>query len=455
MEEEEEDGEFPEIVNQDLSKQNVIQQMQKMHVSPLISGTIAIEYYREKFNKLRRKEGKLWKQVKQLRYVQKQFWLLIQQHLAHQYGKFKPIPKQLTPISAPLPKLQKETHNNLINLLKSASPSDIPTFFNQTGAIQSFLLNDRTIFDQDLQNCLERLAPDLQIIFLTQLFTQIQLAGDFFNQYFPFLSQVALNFQIKNIFSNPNAEFSSYFNAYNDFLSSISKIFKCNTCRLLFSQNDGKSLVYPTINYTYIINTRDTLSGSLFKSLKPKYLSNPKNSALFDISSECSIFPTNDCILSIPFGLRGLILEYNELSLFHLLISALKSLTGCTTIKIFSTEQFTYDDSVIYLYNNNLYNNNMTNSLVKNSWDQKLPFSYKYPRLRKDFNKSIDDDPSLSKISSLLIIPLVSCHLIFALYNTTYASEFTESHISMASLFLQSLPPLLQQLEILLLKHFV
>jgi hypothetical protein len=85
-------------------------------------------------------------------------------------------------------------------------------------------------------------------------------------------------------------------------------------------------------------------------------------------------------------------------------------------------------------------------SLIRAAVSRGSPCAYRQPRKRADFNKSVDDDPMLHRITSMMILPVKETPLVVALYNSTISSEFTPIQVSIAEIFGMSLPPILKQI---------
>jgi hypothetical protein len=68
--------------------------------------------------------------------------------------------------------------------------------------------------------------------------------------------------------------------------------------------------------------------------------------------------------------------------------------------------------------------------------------------MRTDFNKSVDDDFTLPRIASMLVVPVKNTELVVGLYNSTTGSEFTPIQKSLAEIFSLSLPPIIHQVSV-------
>ena len=84
-------------------------------------------------------------------------------------------------------------------------------------------------------------------------------------------------------------------------------------------------------------------------------------------------------------------------------------------------------------------------SLIRKSFESSKPLSFKNPRTVIGFNKSVDDELSLSKLTTLLIVPIPSTSLIIVLYNTSISNQFGSKNIFSMSLFAKSILPLFYQ----------
>ncbi|OHS95734.1 hypothetical protein TRFO_10388 [Tritrichomonas foetus] len=452
-----------------------------------------VDYYKKKLDSLLRKDAKLQNRLKKLHHLQHQLSLLINKNLEGKYGSApNENPNPPKAVIPPLPPIQKGSLSEMLRTLHSVSPNELKRHISKSGIIEQLIFGDSSIFNSQLLSSVMRTPPDIQISFIEGIVDQLRECNKFYHKLIPMLSHFVLEGYLRTQLQSPNTRPSLFFSFYNKSLKSIADICGSETCQILYTTNEGQNIIYPTEKFTYIIAVEDSLSGVLLQNLKPTRIESPIQEKSFEVISEGCLFDNNHPILSIPINVgqrstSGLVIlsKPSNFSFTEEVVSKIvvEYLTPIFSLfrSIFlhvSPSHFTHLMQTIAnlredkpLFDSvkeqaceltsasfcKLFTCGSTNdypelkvlppepSLVRRSYEMNTAFSYKNPRNRSDFNKEVDDEITLSKISSLLVVPVKNTPIMIVLYNATKSSEFTPIQKSLASLFTVSLPPLLNQ----------
>lgn len=463
----------------------------------IIGSSETIEYYKQLIESLTSKIERLRKKIQHSRKIQTQFAMLLNKTVENYYGRIyvePPIQKQAVP---PLPPINKESRTEIIHLIHNSTPSEIATQIDKSNIIPSLLFSDNSIFDQRFVESLTRTSPDVQVAFFNETFKKVRKCSEFIHQMIPLLSQFCNDSSLHSQISDSGSDFSQFFkNYYFQVLSQIAQLINYTTCKIVYSIDSGKSLLLPTDTFSLVIKASDSVCYSLFKK-KTNQISFPQKNPAFEIISEGPLFEEYKYVISsafyfpsssVPAGIVMLFsnnqfsdVDLTNLSVIVDFLSPLFQLYRSLFLKISPTDFSILSNSISSLRMSNSITPSFPEHICKicsasqcklvlikpNPAFSNLPvlqadqpslinlaiqsgstLSFKNARLHPQFNKNIDDFPSLPKISSMLIIPIKNCEFVIILYNSTISSEFTPIQKALAEYFSLSLPPLIHQLTI-------
>lgn len=455
-----------------------------------------VEFFKTRLENLIQADKQIRKKIKQMHKLHHQLSLLINKFLNAKYGTIQtdqiPIQKPLIP---PLPPIEQGSLSELLRILHSQTPTEIQMYLSKSLIVEQLIFEDSSIFNDVLLESLMRTPPDIQISFIEGILNRIRQCRQWFFTIIPLLSQYSMEGCLRSQLLSSTAKQNSFFAFYSSVLNNLAEICKSDECKIIYSTNESKKLIYPTETFSHIIYLEDSLTGKLMKECKPQTVESPFQDQSFEVGSEGAVFEKNEPILSIPIfisqcAVTGLViffrqsphkfshideimasktiqyltpiltlfrrifirmtprnysqlfqsissLRINQDNLFHSIKTYCCSLTSATFCKLYLTDSEKEFADVKQLP--------LAQSLTRSCFKSGTLISYKNPRNLPDFNREVDDEITLSKISSMLIVPVKNSPLIIVLYNPSTSSEFLSIHKSMVNLFSVSLPPLLSQ----------
>ena len=451
-------------------------------------------YYRKRVQLYMNKLMHMRSKIQHYRKVQLQFALLINKTIENQYGPIIVESPQPKPAMPPLPPISKQSRGEVIKQLLNNRPSDISKFVTDSNIVPMSMFTNKSIFDDRLRDSLMRSSPDNQITFVESLIKQIKKCGKFAYKLTPIISKFASDPLLKQQISNASADFISFFRNYQNFLSEISKLIGFENCKIIYYSSDNLSLIYPTEKYSYIMDIKDSLCGNLIRK-KITQVNLPQKDPSFEVISEGPVFEEFKNALSLTFYLNkenkpgGIILllsnsTFNdvvetkmnmvvtyitpllkifrsiflEISPSHhkILKNAISSLCLADKIipdftKIISEACSAAECRIIQTKQNECFPELFVlpkdESIIRQSVKKNAQLSLKSIRYRPDYNKNVDDCPSLPKITSMFIAPLPDTDFIVILYNSLISNEFSPIQKSLFNYILLALPPLLHEFE--------
>lgn len=450
-----------------------------------------VDFFKLKLESLIKADLRMQKKLKKLHRLQYQLSLLLNKNIDGKYGILPDNSNTPKSIITPLPPIEKGVLSDLLRILHSISPIELRKYISQSGIVEQLIFGDSSIFNSRLLESLVRTPPDIQVSFIVSILEQIRSCSDFYNKLISTISQFSLEGSLKNQLVSPNSNLSLFLKFYSKSLNHIANICKADECKIIFYSNTNDILLFPTQELTYIISSNDSLSGILIKQSSPSRIEYPRQEKSFEATTEGQLFNSDDPILSVPIkvdkdstiGLIILIrhstkfsitdelistkvskylspilqhfrsvfvqinpsqysqlfqciasLRSNEQSLFKLLKEQFCTLTSATFCKLYINGYEITDPELKQLP--------QEPSLVRKSYETETVMSHKNPRNNPEFNKKVDDESSLSKIQSILIVPVKNSPIMIVLYNPQTSSELTDLQKSLASLLSISLQPL-------------
>lgn len=454
-----------------------------------------VDYFKSTLDSLIKADNRMQKKLKQSHRLQRQLSLFINKNIDSKYGlSLQDNSSSAKSLVHPLPPIEKGVLSDLLRVLHSLSPTDLKKFVNQSGIIEQLIFADSSIFNSRLLENLVRTPPDIQISFIVSIIDQIRQCSKFFHKLTSKISEFALENSFRRLLIDSNSNLELFFNFYEKSLGKIAKICKSDECKIVFYSDESQKLIFPTKELTYIISVDDSLSGSLIQKNKPIRIEFPRQEKLFEATTEGKLFSEDDPILSVPIkvgqsltiGILIFIRHSSKFSVTDELISTKISQYLRPILQLFRSiftqinasqysqlfqctasirskekpffelvkDQFCILTSATFckLYINGSLIDNITelkqlpqeDSLVRKSFEAGTIESYKNPRSHPNFNKEVDDESSLSKITSILIVPVKNSPLVIVLYNPLSFSEFTSSQKKLASFLSLSMQPILK-----------
>lgn len=456
-----------------------------------------VDFFKLKLDHLIKSDARIQKKLKQLHSLQRQLSFLINKSIDGKYGIPNDnlnTPKAIIP---PLPPIEKGSLSDLLRIIHVSSPVEIHKYVVKSGIVEQLIFGDTSIFNSQLLESIVHTPPDVQVSFIVSVLDQIKTCSQLYYRLLSMLSQFSLNESLRNQLINTNANPQLFYQFYENVLKQFAEISKSDECKIVYTMDENQKLIFPTQDFSYIISVDDSLSGVLIQTNKPSRIEFPYQESSFEATSEKALFSSNDPILSVPFNdyqntvsglfilfrhstkfsvtdekLSSKITQYltpilllfrsvfiqttpgqyaqlfqciaslrsNEKSLFDSIKEQFSILTNATFCKLYAGGL----NSIDYPELNELP---QEPSLVRKSFEAEAITTIKNPRNRDDFNKEVDDEVTLSKITSLLIVPVKNSPVIVVLYNPKKASEFTSLQMSLASNLALSLRPLLAEHE--------
>lgn len=427
--------------------------------------------------------------------------MLLNKTVENQFGPLSdeaPIQKQAVP---PLPPIHKESRTEIIRLIHSATPSEVSSYFNKSNVISLLLFSDTSVFDNRLKESLMHSSPDIQVSFFNSTFNQIKKCGEFIDQLIPLLSKFSTDSLLRSQIINTNSNFIDFYrNYYLKLLQSISKLANFSKIKILYTTHDSSSLIYPTENYFHIISYTNSVSGQLFRK-RVSILNSPQKNPSFELASEGPVFEDYGNAMSVRFSTSAqnsqaspqaagaaVVLsdgKFNEsdetrLSVVVGYLSPLLKLLRAVFLRAApadfsrltrSASSLRKSPDVVPSFTDHLCRlcraercrllltkddqifteiksiGEGGESLLMRAAAQGRSASYVNARKNAMFNKGVDDDPQLPKISSMLVTPVRGTAFVAALYNSLAATEFGPVQRAMADSFAAALRPLLAQIR--------
>lgn len=455
----------------------------------------SIFYYKNRVAACNKKIHKMRQKIEYLRKVQLQFSMLLNKTVENHYGPLvieQPVQKPSMP---PLPPIHKKSHTELQAFLHQTTPNDVIKYVKSSSLIPRLVFSDTSIFDENMMNSLMRASPDIRVAFFNASFMELQNTGSFIDKLLPLFSSIVESPALTAQLTDPVSHYHEFCEFYNQTLNTLAEILNYEDCKIVFSTQDGHTLLYPTENHNIIIDMDDSLCGVMFAQ-PTMTVRNPQSHRKYETISENLIFEKKyENVYSISFNMAmkataGIVILYSHspfsesdeskirivieylspiLCLFRslhlqiapshyaLLSEAISSLRSADSIIPCFTDQLCKVASagqcrLMLTEENETFPEIPVlpeeNSLIRQSVLMKAPFSYKNPRMRHDFNKNIDDIPNLPRLTSMFVYPIKNTCFVIVLYNSTIAPEFTPIQKSLTGNFTLAFPSLLYQLAI-------
>jgi hypothetical protein len=399
-------------------------------------------------------------------------------------------PALQTPSVPPQPAIHKFTHAEMLRLFHDNPPSEIRRYFELTPVMMRMIFSDMSVLDDKLLGSISRAPPDIHVAFFATILEMVKKAGEFFQSCLPKLSQFATHPILISQISDPDFSYSTFFEYYLNCLDQFANLLGHTNCKVIYATPDADNLIFPTETFSHVITTDDSLCGLLLHR-SPQRISAPNKDPAFEIIGEGPVFEGYEFVVSSTFASgsatpQGLVIllghkqftDRDEIMLtaltayFGPLLALFRSLFLKITPAHFAivsraiarlqletwSEQFRNEVCVIAsagccrMFSTSkpypgIPELPQEDSLILKAVSQRTPCAYKLPRRRPDFNRAVDDDPSLPRITSMMILPVNNTPLVVVLYNSTIASQFTPLQISVADIFGMSLPPILKQIS--------
>lgn len=451
-----------------------------------------VDFFKSKLEYLLKVDFRIQKKLKQLHRLQYQLSLLINKSIEGIFGLPENIvvPKSFI---QPLPPIEKGTLSELLRVLHSSSPTDLQNYIYKSGIVEQLVFGDSSNFNSRLLECLVHSPPDIQISFTVSIIEQIRVCSEFYYKLLSMISQFILEGSLRNQLISPNSNLSKFYDFYEKFLKQIAEICKADECKIIYYSDDNQKLLFPTKNIMSIISTDDSLSGVLIRQLKTTQIEYPRREKSFEAITEGSLFSEDNPILSIPIRVgqnpsSGLLILFRHSSKFTItdelisskvteFLSPILQLIRLVFVQInpnqytqlfqcisslrssesqlfdLIKEQFCkitsstfcklYVEGYASIDYPELPQLPQEQSLVRKSLESESVMMIKNPRSHLEFNKEVDDESSLTKISSMLIFKVKNLPIMIVLYNSKISSEFSDRQQNLAISLSLSLCPLL------------
>ena len=475
--------------------QFVTTQFLSQNVADDPSGTNpTVSYFHEKLNDAMRSESRMRKRLDFLHKLENQLSLLLNKALTARYGSAQ-TDQPLAPgksVVPPLPPGDRPKLGDILRILHSLTPEALKQFMERSKNVEFAEFGECSVFNDPLLNSVLRTAPASQIAFLEAVVGQTKACGEFFRKLMGMVSRISLAPELQSEMTAPRQDYEKFLKFYRSLLYDIAKLAGAESCKVVFVPNSGKELIFPVDSYTYVLDVDDSLAGFALKKMKVLRIDDPKNQEVFESVSECELFEVNDPVVIAPFGVEkskaaGLLVfsrstrfdetdefvvkvvaEYlspglkmlrevftfvsprhleqlmtaiadmrGDVALFDALKEKMCLLTSAACCKFYSTGSYPYYENVPVLP--------PEPSLARRSKDSNIHFAYHNPRTFKGFNRDVDDELSLAKITSMLVVPVKGTPLMIVLYNATKSNVFTQVQIALAVLFAASLVPIVHE----------
>jgi len=452
-----------------------------------------IAYYKVKLSQIKEEDAQLRNKITMLNRVFYQISSLSSRAIEIKYVSNAPeivnIPQKT--VLPPLPSIGNKS--DISSVVLTSDPLEVSKFINRNAIIPSLFFQGKFFFDKQFLFSLFHSSPDIQISLLVSIFDEIKRNQTFMNELLPLLSSFSTHNSIKSQMGDPEANISNFFAFYLHILSQIAHITNSKYAKIIYHSKESNSLVYPTKSHIYMIDPNDSLCGYLMKKDSIFLLKDPKKHPSYETINEAAVFDQNSGLMSFSFKSGKISVDYllilfndrsptlldeavlsivsnylspminvfytifmfvaprhfsslcesvSSLRTFHSVFDLIKKesckLAEASQCKIFSVDKPRTDTSdVIPLPKEP--------SLILKAFESNSVFSCRNPRTYPGFNHKVDDDPNLPRISSMLIVPVVSVSLVLVLYNSVNSGEFRNIHGSLVGLFSKSFPPIIEQ----------
>lgn len=459
-----------------------------------IDKTQVIEVYIEKKNRLQQNYKKLRAKLLELRKVQNQYLQYFSKIVNETIGEKIEVPKD-DPMTLPSPSRKLPfAQDDFLRILRIAGVTDLDQFLNESSVVESQIFSKNTIFDDVTEKAISLTQPALRVELLDDIMRHISYCKEYLDKMVPILHEIALDPLLEDNLVKSGTNTTKFYNFYSQTLNDFAKLLEIDECKILFKIPNSDELIYPTEKFTYVLPLSKTLSGYLFTQNELTQISNPLNNINFDKSRENCIFDTDKSIMSAPFsthigGVGGILILFNKsftpldksrLSLLSSYIAPLLFIFRSIFIQVaprhfkmignvisnLRTEknaiesfqqQFCFIASAercrVLLSQPDPNEKEIPvlaegESLIRKSIDFQTVSTYISPRSHKDFNMQVDNDPTLSRITSMMVLKVENTNFVIVLYNSLISTSFSQVQSTLAMLFSMSLPPILHQLRL-------
>ena len=456
-----------------------------------------IKIYIEKNEKLQQNLLKMRSKVKELRTTQIQYLSLLKKSIEGYYGENEIIDKEEPTVEPSNSQTLDKLLNEFSKVISSDSLSLLTYYMNLNSVIETQLFEKMTIFNSKSEKAIAIASPSMRVTLYDSIIQHVQSCHQFLNTLIPMLSNLGNSEAIDAILTKANGDNHYFFKFYNNTLKTITEMVNAQRCIILFAPPTQDQLIYPTENYNYILPLEKTLSGQLYSQHSICTVDFPLDEYSYDTVRENCVFLTNDKVMSCPFSLEfhgtgGMLLFFkDEFSMldksfismicnylspifflfrsvfiqvaprhFSLLGKAISSFRIEKELVNSIQRQFCNvgcsEKCRVLLLNEdkeNLKNNVFQTlpegkSLIRSSIEYQQVSTYLNPRKLPDFNPSIDDEPSLQKITSMLVLNVKESNFVIVLYNSLISTNFSPLQSSLVTLFSTSLPPIIHQIAL-------
>ena len=459
----------------------------------LFGATESILYYKSHIKALGKRISILRNRLDYLRKLQVQFSLLTNKSVETYYGALATPPPVQKPTIPPLPPIHRDDHTDIVKFLSSGSPKDVVKFLNTSSVVPRLLFSRTSILDEQLVQTLTRSQPDVQVAFFVRIVEEIKRSGKFFEKMRPLISMFANDPALVSQIQESDASYHVFYEYYERCLRTMAELIGHEKCKIVYCTADDNSFIYPTEKFNHVIDMDDSLCGVLLKK-KERKTEAPKKNPAFEVVSEgpvfeeqryvaCSILRT---VKKAPAGLVLLLSDkpFTERDETHLklmtkylapllvlfrsiflrvapahfskLSSAIASLKGSRNVILKFRDQLQEVCSAGLCRLMRTDDNTdagedlpvlpQERSLIRDCVNANTTVCYHKPRMRPDFNRKVDDDTSLPRITSMLIAPIDGTNIVAVLYNSMVSSQFTSVQKLMSGYFAYALPPLIFQI---------
>ncbi|EAX90922.1 hypothetical protein TVAG_232790 [Trichomonas vaginalis G3] len=460
-----------------------------------IDKTQEIEVYIEKKSQLQQTYKKLRLKLLELRKSQNQYLQYFTKIVNDCYGEKVDVPKD-EPIIPPSPSVKMPMmQEDFFRILRIAGVTDLDLYLNESSVVESQIFCKNTIFDDATEKAISLTQPALRITLLDDIMNHIAGCKSYLDKLVPLFHSITTNPLLEDNLIKSGSRKSKLYEYYFNTLEEFAKLLEVDECKIVFKVPNTDELIYPTEEFMHVLPLSKTLSGYLYSQVQLTQINNPLDDINYDTSRENCIFTSNKSVLCAAFsitlgGIGGLILLFNKsftpldksrLSLLSSYVAPLLFVLRSVFIQVaprhfrmignviskFRTEknalesfqqQFCFIASAercrVLLAKSDPNEPEIPvlqegPSLIRKSIGFQSVSTYTSPRSHKDFNMAIDNDQTLSRITSMMVLKVENTNFVIVLYNSLVSTNFSQVQSTLATLFSMSLPPILHQIKLI------
>lgn len=456
-----------------------------------------INAIKERIEMFKEEESKLRKKIKKLSFKSQQLQLLIDKTLEERVQK-PVVLGPLKPVIQTTTNIENIADKILQKLLLQSEPIKVQKYIDEEPLFEQLIFENSSIFDSKLQIALTHATPEIQIEFLTKMTARIKKINNFFTEVTDYLIDLSYEQPLLDRINSPNISEPAFLDFYQKQIQKIAAKLNYDTFKVVYTCSEGETLFFPDPKQSKFIDIDDSLSGYLVHQDNNDYIVSPMSSKSFEITCEAPIFEEKP-VFAFPLHLNqlhvalGLLATERTVSAIEkqyitATLTFLKPLISLWRFSFLHASPYSYMKLAKAISNLREYENNnddlFTNvakeacnlcdaticrvlavegaevdfpslqilpaepSLIRESYENNIVNAIRNPRSQSLFNRSADDEPTLSKITSMLVVPVRTLPVILAIYNPKFSNEFSNIFVGLSRLFAESLSPLLLQYKL-------